>query len=768
MPGVSAGQAFVSILANTTELEQGLRRAQARLNSFGVAITKIGAGLLALGGSLSAPLAAGVKEFADFESSLARIDVLLDENTKSIGEFKNEIEDLAVKFGVEKEVLVRGFEDILQSMIPAEKATNVLNAALKASAIGFTDTATAVSALTTLINSYGIDADRAADLSDILFTTVRRGRISFEDLAINIGNVASIAKTAGVDVKELSAAIATITRNGIRAEDTITAIRAIMQTFLKPAEGAKEKAKEFGLVLSSTTLQSEGLIGALKKIQDLPPDVIGRIFPNIRALKGVIPIIKNLKGFDDDIQAIANSGGTVDERFQKITKTLNFMFNRILQIGKRALTIIGEALEDDVRRLGQAFVRFSSGVNKTLKANKGLIKTFSIMVVGIIATGSALIALGSAAFITAIGIGAVAASLSALVAILATMFSPLGVLIGLIVTLGVVVEREFGLIDKATMELVRQFTRLKDTFSESFKLMAQALKAGDLKTAFDVLVASVKLLWAKFIQVLVTQWEGFKADAGKIVNELAITILKGFNTALSAVQKIIVKVKTFFQNAFSELLGGAKKFFATFGNLVDTGTTKLNAFFDPEISDDVAKQVIEQNRKITEDKKRNIDDETTSNIEGNNKASQDELKKIEDAAATRLKALLIANNQINEEAKTQRDAAIQRAEAELQKAKEDLKKTADKAKEDLNEDVVSAVSPGISKKLKSFADKLKIPDLDLADTIKTSVQGSFSGFAIERASNQEAQIVKNTKQMADDIRRIKRNQEQGVGGATFQ
>lgn len=772
MAGVSAGQAFVSILANTTGLEKGLRRAQARLNAFGQGVTQLGTKLLAFGTALGAPLALGVKEFTDFESSLARIDVLLDENTKSLAEFRKEIEDLSVKFGVEKEILARGFEDILQAMIPATKATTVLNEAIKLSKIGFTDTATAVSALTTIINSYGIDASRAGDLSDILFTTVRRGKITFEDLAINIGNVSSIASAAGVNIKELAATIAVVTRNGVKAEDAITAVRAIMQSFIKPSKGAQEAAAKFGLTLSSVTLRSVGLIGALEKIQDLPTDAISRIFPNIRAIKGILPIIKDLKGFRKDIDAISASGGIVDQRFQKITKTLGFMFSRINQIGKRALVIIGEALEEDVRRLGSAFLRFANGLNKTIAKNKEMIKTFSKAVLAIITTGSALITLGAILLTAAIGVGLLASTLNAFIAIIVGIFNPITLLIALIAALGVIVVQQFNLIDRATKGLGNAFVTLKDKFGGAFDTIVAAVKSGNLAGAFKVATASIKVIWQKFIQFLVKAWENFKFDVGQIVGDLATIILSGFTIAFSAAQTAFVKFKKFFANGFNELVGGFKKLGVRMSNQVDTLAAKINEALSPEQAAGIADKVIAANTKVADQKQKSIDDETTAKNTANTIAADEELEGIKKAAKARLDALLTANAQTNEKAAADRDAAIKNAEQELEAAKAELLKATEAAKittKELEEDILAAKSGAKQdplKRIKDFLKEVKVPDF--ASDIKTEIRGSFSGFAIERASNQEDQIVKNTKAMAEDLKRLRRNQESGKGGAVFQ
>ena len=104
----------------------------------------------------------------------------------------------------------------------------------------------AADAITTLLNSYGLSASHAGDVSDVLFATVKRGKTTFADLAPSIGMVAATAASAGVSLDDLGASVATMTRNGIRTERAVTALNAVVSTFLKPTKEAADYARELG------------------------------------------------------------------------------------------------------------------------------------------------------------------------------------------------------------------------------------------------------------------------------------------------------------------------------------------------------------------------------------------------------------------------------------------------------------------------------------------------------------------------------------------
>src|SRR5690606_6206934 len=69
-------------------------------------------------------------------------------------------------------------------------------------------------------------ADEANEVADIMFATVDRGKISFEELASNIATVAPLAAASGISFREIGGAISTLTKQGVPASVALTQIRS--------------------------------------------------------------------------------------------------------------------------------------------------------------------------------------------------------------------------------------------------------------------------------------------------------------------------------------------------------------------------------------------------------------------------------------------------------------------------------------------------------------------------------------------------------------
>jgi len=322
MPSTSAiraGRAFVELFADNSKLKSGLRAAERQLKDFGKHVRDMGLKLISVGSAVAAPMVAGVKVFADFQEQMANVATMLEKPEEHMDRFRSGIRSLAMEFGESTSSLAKGLYDILSASVAPSKALDVLAASVKAAKAGLTDTGTAADAITTILNAYGLSASEAGRVSDVLFGTVLRGKTTFAELAPSIGMVISAAASAGVPLEEVGAMLATLTRNGVRTENAVTALNSIIMQFLKPSAEAVERARELGFEMNSATINAEGLAGVFQRISKLPPDAIAKLFPDARALRGVIPALQNLQGFSDDIALMAKSAGVTDAAYRKMS-----------------------------------------------------------------------------------------------------------------------------------------------------------------------------------------------------------------------------------------------------------------------------------------------------------------------------------------------------------------------------------------------------------------------------------------------------------------
>lgn len=352
---ISIGDALLKIGIDSKDAETQLNRFGKKVGGVGKSLQKISTPALIAGTAVVGALAGTVKVAAKFETQMANVSTMLDQNTmKYMPKFSKGIKKLSKDFGEGTDTLSEGLYNILSASVAPEKAMNVLEVAVKSATAGLTDTGIAADAITTILNSYGMSADHAGEVSDKLFAIVKRGKTTYAELAPAIGKVAATASMAELSFDDVGASIATLTRAGISTDEAMTSMNGVLRAFLKPGDQAKELAKEFGLTLDTTTLKTLGMSGVMDKLKDATAEQLAGIFPNIRGLKGMAAALGNATGFASDYDLMLKSTGLTEEAFEKQSGTLEYQIKQVKQsfidVGAEMGTVLMPIVKDLIEK----------------------------------------------------------------------------------------------------------------------------------------------------------------------------------------------------------------------------------------------------------------------------------------------------------------------------------------------------------------------------------------------------------------------------------
>jgi TP901 family phage tail tape measure protein len=763
---IRAGAAYVELYTQDNRLIRGLTGARKKLMAFSASVTTIGRKMLAASLIMATPFVAGVKVFADFEEQMANVSTMLDEPEKHMDRLTRGVRKMSIHFGEGTGTLAKGLYDILSASIPAEKALNVLAVSAKAAKAGVTDTGIAADAITTILNAYGLSADKAADVSDWLFQVVRRGKTVFGELAPSIGLVATTAASAGVGLDEFGAAIATMTRRGIKTENAITALNAIIATFLKPTDEAAKYAKTLGFELSSATIKSKGLKGVFEKIAKLPPDAISTLFPNKRAIRGVLPALQSMEGFNDDIKIMKNRAGAADKAYAKMAKTLSMSLARLKQAGIAILSVVGEALSKPIKKLSKMMIGMAKNVSKWIKKNKRVVVSI-VAIIGVAGVaGAALLTFGMIAKVLAITFGILSgivtilgATIGVLGSILAAVISPIGLATVAIAGLGAAILYYSGIGGKALAWLAEKFQILREFATKSWKGIADALVAGNFQLASKVLWSSLKVAWQAGISELQKYWTKFSAWYQETTAKVFYGTVSIINNAWAQLKTSWVNTVSFLSDVWNMFLSNLQKAWNVSQSWLQKSWLKFMGIFDKNLDVEAAIKLVDDELKIKDSEaqgqlsnalkdsaaKSNMD---KAGIEADRKSMRDmignnlvgDLGQIEAESAKSLKESL----EELKKAKAEWDSAIKEAKVAGRK----------RSKKGNSLDDIKKKLEGVPNVLDAVRGKIEIAGSFYAD----SARALSSGNAAERTAKATEDIKKNTKK----TNQILQNQSTGL------
>ncbi len=204
--------------------------------------------------------------------------------------------------------------------------TKILEAATKGAVGGLSDINTVGNAVTSVLNAYGMSASQAGLLVDGFIQTQNDGKIVLGEYAALIGRLAPTAAAAGVGIKELNAAVATITAQGVAPETAITGLNQALVSILKPTSEATNLSRQLGIDFSEAGLRSKGLAGFLEQVSTATGGSASKLttlFGSVDALKAILPLLSgDMQKFVQNLVKQDEAAGVASKAFDEMSNTL--------------------------------------------------------------------------------------------------------------------------------------------------------------------------------------------------------------------------------------------------------------------------------------------------------------------------------------------------------------------------------------------------------------------------------------------------------------
>jgi TP901 family phage tail tape measure protein len=333
---------------------------------------------------------------------------------------------MAPKLGKAPKELAEGLYFLASSGLTGKRAMDALVVSAKASAAGLGETEVVADAVSSAMNAYATTNLTAARAGDILVATVREGKGEASAIAPVIGNLLPLASELGVGFEEVGGSLAQMTRVGMGASNAATNLAGVMNSLLKPTVAGDKALKEVGLSFGGlrTELKEKGVISVLETVMkafDGNTESIAKVFPNIRALRGLLALVGQAGGSTQQVfDAVASSTGSLDHAFQTAAEGSSFKFKQGLaelqvagiDAGNALLPAAGKIVAG-IGSIARAFNELPSGAQNAVLVIAGL----AALAGPVMTLGSAFMALRTAFIAFSASIGAAAGPLGLFLAV---------------------------------------------------------------------------------------------------------------------------------------------------------------------------------------------------------------------------------------------------------------------------------------------------------------------------------------------------------------
>lgn len=352
---LTLGTLVVKVTAESEDYQKELNKAEEQTKGFGLSMDKMVAGAavgaFAIAANAARQFAAeSLEEFKVFETGMAEVFTLLPGMTQgAMASMSNDVLAFSSDVGRVSDEVIPALYQAISAGVPQDSVFDFLTVASDAALGGVTDLETAVDGITSVVNAYGEEMLTAGEASDLMFTAVRGGKTTFEELSASLFNVIPTAASVGVEFGNITAALATMTAQGVPTSVATTQLRQLLVELASAGTDVADAFEEAaGMGFPAFIEQGGNLYDALQLIDGVAADMgvsIRDLFGSVEAGSAALALTgNNATTFAEKLDDAANSAGATEEAAATMEGTLARQEAKLEAVTEALKTQIGEGL----------------------------------------------------------------------------------------------------------------------------------------------------------------------------------------------------------------------------------------------------------------------------------------------------------------------------------------------------------------------------------------------------------------------------------------
>lgn len=354
MTTITLATLVVRLKSDTTQYKKGVDESKKKTQGFTKHLKTALPAAAAAGAALAAQALKqfadeSLKEFQQFENGMKEVFTLMpDLTSEAMASMEDDMLAFSAQAGRVTDETVPALYQAISAGVPQENVFDFLQVASDAARGGVTDLETAVDGITSVVNAYGEEMISAGEASDVMFTAVKLGKTTFEQLSGSLFNVIPTAASLGVKFEDVAASLAALTAQGTPTSVATTQLRQAFVEASKSGTNLDSALKRLvggsfaDLIASGMT--SQEIFMELRN--SMPEQEFRDLFGSVEAANAVLGITS------ETAQTIITDFGTLEDTFGATAEAASTMAESMetlearSQAATEALKIqSGEALE---------------------------------------------------------------------------------------------------------------------------------------------------------------------------------------------------------------------------------------------------------------------------------------------------------------------------------------------------------------------------------------------------------------------------------------
>lgn len=325
---------------------------------------------------------------AQFETSTAMVATIADTSQKSLSNISKEVRSYSNETGEAASDMAEATYQAISASVNTADAAAFAGTATKLAVGGFTSATTAVDVLTTAINSYGLAASDATQLSDYLITTQNLGKTSVDQLAQSVGKVIPLASAYNVQMDNLSSAYAVLTANGIATAESGTYLKSMLSELGDTGSDVSE------VLLNSTgktfaQLMEQGyslgdVMSMLGDAVDGDSTAFNALWSSTEAGIGALSLFNaGADKYNSVLDSMRTSAGATEKAYSTMADTTDKSKQRMENAFNNLKISVGDVLNPALTQVYEGFTGVFAGMSDFVDEYPAVVAAISAISVGV-------------------------------------------------------------------------------------------------------------------------------------------------------------------------------------------------------------------------------------------------------------------------------------------------------------------------------------------------------------------------------------------------
>jgi TP901 family phage tail tape measure protein len=339
---LDTGGLVSGVAASNRALDGLASSANSKLATIQRRSSMVGTAMLAMGGAITAGLAESAKAAADFQRQMELVHTQAGASQKQVESLSKSVLNLAPAVGTGPEALSKALYHIVSVGVPAAQQMNVLKIAAEGAKVGLADTEETTNALASTMVSGIKGITSASQAMGTLNAVIGAGNMRMGDLNAALGTgILATARSFGLSIQDIGAALATMTDAGIPAQQAATRLRMTLSLMASPSEIAIKALNSIGL--GATTLADDmrkpnGLVIAIEDLDSHlkksgksateAAQIVSTAFGRGRSSSGILTLLENLDRLQTKYGKVTDGAKNFGEDWAATQKTAAFQMDQ--------------------------------------------------------------------------------------------------------------------------------------------------------------------------------------------------------------------------------------------------------------------------------------------------------------------------------------------------------------------------------------------------------------------------------------------------------